>query len=169
MGNLPTRLLVWLLEPGANPNISSEDDPHSASPSRTTVAVAANLHDTLPLQTFLDHGAIIEPLDLFAAIEGRDCSEGKRRGIETMTLLIDKGADVNYVSERWGTPLMFAVKCDKKGHLKRLLERGADPWMFSPRGKTTSIDYAKKTGQTGLVELMENSRATSRLETTPIH
>jgi hypothetical protein len=59
----------------------------------------------------------------------------KQKGIQTMGVLIDHSADINFVSKRWGTPLMYAVLMEKEAYLQLLLERARILGYFASSGR----------------------------------
>ena len=81
------------------------------------------LSDPCPAEIFLSHGAKMDSSLLFSAIGGHTWT----RGTATLELLIQRGADINCVSERWGTPLFHAVDWVKEDQLRILLDNGANP------------------------------------------
>lgn len=93
----------------------------------------------------------MDPLALFSAIGVR----GQRNGIATMAVLIDHGADVNYVSKKWATPLDHAVRHNAKEKLLYLLKHGADPTIRCKVGRTTPIEYAQERGREELYEILK--------------
>jgi ankyrin repeat protein len=76
-------------------------------------------------------------------------------GTATLKMLIDHGADVNYVSKRFVTPLYHAVRRNKMAKLKLLLECGADPNVKYLNSNTTALSYAKVHGRTEFYNLIE--------------
>ncbi|KAI4614289.1 uncharacterized protein J4E87_009509 [Alternaria ethzedia] len=69
---------------------------------------------------------------------------GQRNGIATMAVLIDHGADVNYVSKKWATPLDHAVRHNAKEKLLYLLKHGADPTIrCKERGREELYEILK--------------------------
>lgn len=62
----------------------------------------------------------------------------KDRGADMLRLLLEKGADVNYVSDDGETPLSMAVENDKLEYVEILLENGAN------------VDYPNSYGETPL-------------------
>jgi ankyrin repeat protein len=73
---------------------------------------------------------------IFAAVKG---------DVETAQLLIEKGADINAVSETDGSSLVIAASQGNEDFALYLLERGADPNATDANGMT-SLHYALRTG-----------------------
>lgn len=150
-------MLRWLLEHGADPNVMAERPPGAALSIHrwTPLANAAELTDPTALQILLSYGAELDPQALFHAI---GAYPRQRNGIATMAVLIDHGADVNYVAEKWATPLHLAVRRNSKEKVRYLLERGADPTLRYKEGGTTASEYALQCGRTELHEILEVGR-----------
>jgi hypothetical protein len=70
------------------------------------MADAATLSDPSALDNLLSHGARLNSLAIFHAIGIR----AQRNGTNTLKVLVEHGAEVNYVSRRWGTLLCYAVR-----------------------------------------------------------
>lgn len=70
-------------------------------------------------------------------------------------LLIDHGADVNYVDDEYrSTPLGYAARWGHAGMVRLLLERGADP-NKSGAPWSTPLAWARKKSQTEIEELLQ--------------
>jgi ankyrin repeat protein len=117
--------------------------------------MAAKLDDTTPLESLLSHGDEVDPLAIFSSIGVR----GQKNGTSAMAVLIDHGADVNYVSNTWGTPLMHAVQWKNEEKLRYLLNHGADPTIRSNVTGMTPADLAAKRGQIELYEILQAAEA----------
>jgi hypothetical protein len=128
--------------------------PGSCLQSSTPLAKAATLSDPTPLQMLLSHGAKMDPEALFHAIGIRS----QANGMSTLMMLIEHGADVNYVSERWCTPLYHCVRLHQESKLRLLLQHGADPDGRSLIGGTTALEYAKERGRMNLYGLMKEAQ-----------
>jgi ankyrin repeat protein len=76
-----------------------------------------------------------------------------------MAVLIDHGADVNYESNTWGTPLFHAVQWKNEVKLRYLLSHGADPTIRSKVTGMTPADLAAKRGQIELYEILQAAEA----------
>ena len=72
--------------------------------------------------------------------------------LETMTLLIDKGADVNARTTGGATALMWAATDLAK--IRLLLDRGADVNAVSERGRTVLLLAAMSDRSAGIVRLL---------------
>ncbi|KAH7063884.1 ankyrin repeat-containing domain protein [Paraphoma chrysanthemicola] len=120
-------ILRWLLERGADASRrSTYDYGQWCADMCTPMAQAARMggNGVVPLQTLLEFGVEIDPLALLWAVNG---TRRGRRSVTTMKILIEAGADVNYVSKRWSTPLSQAARCGDIDQIQMLLEAGADP------------------------------------------
>jgi ankyrin repeat protein len=83
---------------------------------------------------------------------------GRRRqdnGTATMEILIDHGANVNYVSARLSSPLCTAIRINEVDKLKFLLDHGADPTSRRSEGSMSALEYASALGHTHLIHIME--------------
>lgn len=80
-----------------------------------------------------------------------------RTGPATMKVLIEHGADVNYVSETWCTPLYQTVRLNQKENLQLMLEHGADLALKSFKG-VSALDLALRRARMDLYEMMKGTR-----------
>ena len=148
-------LLRWLLDHGADPNTRAERRfPGSTFEPKTPLAEAARLPDPTPLRILLTYGAQMDPEAIFYAI-GVD--RGTAPGTATMEVLYDHGADLNFISERWSTPLNFAIRRNLPRKLKFLLDHGADPNLRPTKWDQTAFEYAKERGAGNLYKMLEES------------
>jgi ankyrin repeat protein len=76
--------------------------------------------------------------------------------IETVRLLLDRGADVNTPQEGGGTPLHTAAFHGDDALAELLLERGADPQAAGDDGRTAA-DIAAEKGHAGLAARLRGS------------
>jgi ankyrin repeat protein len=76
-----------------------------------------------------------------------------------MAVLIEHGADVNYMAKNWGTPLVRAVRFNAKEKVLYLLEHGADPTIRIPVRKMTPAEYAQNQGHQELYEILKEAEA----------
>lgn len=147
-------MLKWLLDHGADPNIHSVRR-GSCVPKYTPLARAATLSDTGPLRILLSCERMrMDPEAIFFAIGfGRQFN-----GTATLKVLIEHGADVNYVSKNWYTPLFHAAWRGYEEKVRVLLENGADPMKDSDHaGRKSAMDVAKEKGYENLYEMMQMS------------
>jgi ankyrin repeat protein len=103
----------------------------------------------------LSYGAEMDPLAIFYAIGG---IRNQDNGTATLEMLIDHDADINYVSDRWCTPLCYAIRRSKNVKLKLLLNHGANPDIKPLNFGVSALEYAKEQGRMDLYELMEVTR-----------
>lgn len=110
----------FLLENGADPNLSNP---------LYTAAVNIATHPFIPL--LLRYGADPNILhkDSTQSISVLMVSITQKGSLETVKLLVEAGADVNYTNEHNATALMLAIRADlfNKDIVRYLLEKGADP------------------------------------------
>jgi ankyrin repeat protein len=148
--------LAWLLEHGADPDIkSARRDIGSCLQPATPLDYAAKRSDATAVNLLLSHGAKLDPDAIYYAIGIRS----QRNGTATLQALIDHGADVNYVSKKYSTPLFHVVRRGQLDKLKLLLEHGADPDIKSLKGRTSALDLAKEKERTDMYEMMEAARS----------
>ncbi|KAF1846344.1 ankyrin, partial [Cucurbitaria berberidis CBS 394.84] len=145
------KLLRWLLEHGANPNIMSTRSRGSCAERRTPLVAAARMSDATPLEILLSYGTKLDPMVIFSAIWVRRYENG----VATMAALLAHGVDVNYMSERLGTPLLYAVHRLRKEKVSFLMANGADPTIPCPASGLTAIEFAKKRGLVEILDILE--------------
>lgn len=139
-------VLRFLLENGADPNARSIRK-NSAGPILTPLAAAAR-ELTASVELLLSHGANMDHEAIFEAISVR----GDRLG--NIQILLDHGADVNHNTRKWGTPLHYAVRYNKKDVIALLLENGADRTIKNLLGQTPA-DKAKADGRLEIYGLLK--------------
>lgn len=144
--------LRWLLEHGADPNLSSERREIGSCLQRATpLNYASKLSDPNSVNILLSHGAILDPDAIYHAIGIRY----QKNGTATLKALIDHGADVNHNSKRWSTPLFHTVRIGSPEKLRLLLASGVDPEIQSLNTHTLPLELAKKKGRMEMYELMK--------------
>jgi ankyrin repeat protein len=142
-------LAALLLESGANPGAETRIGRH------TPLHVAAQGGHHLVVRTLLQHKAGTAGVNIttttgaaplhFAAASGSS---------ETVTILLDSGADVNVREPQWGqTPLMFAAASGRTDVVGVLLARGAD---VRATGKV--VDISARNRQDSAVSRERNAR-----------
>lgn len=114
----------WFLEHGADPNQSNDK-------GVTPLATAALNPSITTIELLISHGAKLDPKALLSAINRRG-----RGGPPVMRCLIDHGIDINAPLRPHGSALHFAVYVSGIEETKLLLEKGADPSIRSPFGRT---------------------------------
>jgi hypothetical protein len=151
--------LIWLLEQGASPNTRSvRVGSGFCDQVITPLSEAARLSDPNPLLILLSYGAKIDPEAIFYAIVGH---RGHPNGPATLKALIEHGADVRHVSQRWVTPLLHAVKYDQVEKMRLLLDAGADPRVPYLERNSTALSMAKEMGRMDLWAMMRASYRTA--------
>jgi ankyrin repeat protein len=118
----------------------------------TPLAAAAQFSDPGPAQTLLDHGAEVDPLALFYAMQQQN-----ENGMATTRLLVEHGADLNHVARNWGTPLCYAVQQGDRQTLEYLLEKGANPMVGSENRGMLPVELARFCGKSELAEILEKA------------
>lgn len=140
--------LRWILQHGAELNVVSNPRLVGSCANRVTPFSEAALDGhILSMEILLEFGAELDSLAVFHAVRWR------RRTMETLRFLVDKGADVNAVARKWGTPLFHAVHWSNKDAVEVLLECGADPDVVWIGG--TAAEIARRYERVGLAEMLE--------------
>lgn len=142
------------MDHGANPNTRSVRLRGSAANELTPLAAATLMIETFGLEMLLAHGAEMDHTALFAAMS---TSYDQSIRVAHMTILIDHGADVNYRTANWGTPLHYAVRRNRREELRFLLERGADRTIRNLLGRTPA-ELALDRGKLDLFAILEGDR-----------
>jgi len=190
-GNLPVVRLF--LDRGANPN------PNPAPDQRGSPLIqAGTTGDAEMMQLLIDRGAEVkaaaQPLLVSAivnrcekclnmivaknpdraAFTGALLETAFLADINTVRLLLDRGADVNAFDMAGRTPLMYAAVSDLllAGVVKLLIDRGADinakdRHTLSADAGLTALDMAKSHGDTPVVDVLVKAGATSSQQTPP--
>ncbi|KAH7063895.1 ankyrin repeat-containing domain protein [Paraphoma chrysanthemicola] len=153
-------LLRWLLDHGADPNTRPERRSQGASfEPMSALAAAARLPNPGPLRLLLTYGAVMDPEAIFWAI---GVNRGTATGIATMEVLSDHGADLNYVSVRYSTPLNFAISKNRLDKVKFLLDHGADPETVPAKWDKMAIELAKEKDSGEMYELLQDARRSEK-------
>ncbi len=104
-----------------------------------TAALAQQLDDGVPATAINESG---DSLVMLAAYYGQ---------LETVELLLARGADPNHANDRAQTPLAGAVFKGQVAIVRALLAAGADPTAGFP----SAIEAAQMFGKTDMLELFE--------------
>jgi hypothetical protein len=146
-----------LLRHGADPN-GWITDRFSMNPTASPVYIAASKGNRKILQLLRDHGVKME---LEASIDTSQISTPLLAAVYyhqlgAVRLLIEYGADVNFVSRRNSTALMLAVRYsggqEQIELIKLLLARGANPDHADDEGNTArSVAYSGKLNDVSLL------------------
>ena len=165
-----------LLERGFDPNTRSEKGQtalylamREGSP-RVAAALIAHRHTRIDAANEAGETAVMmaalrgnlewtaKLLDLGAALErpGWAPLHYAATGPEPMvvTLLLDRGAQVDARSPNGSTPLMMAARYGAEGSVDLLLARGADPRRRNDIG-LAPVDFAKQSGRDWLAERLQ--------------
>ncbi|PGH18848.1 hypothetical protein AJ79_00261 [Helicocarpus griseus UAMH5409] len=106
-------VLKWLLEHGADPNISNK-----RGDTALKTAVGNNLLTSVEI--LLLHGAKMPPDILHQGLRSMKLT------VPMLRLLVENGADLNYVHEEYGSPLHHATYWGEKKIVQALLDAGAN-------------------------------------------
>jgi ankyrin repeat protein len=119
----------------------------------TPLMYAAGTHNVDLLGMVIARGANLEAVSvdnkmtaLLVAVENID--------IETITLLLDKGANVNGTNQDGYSPLMAAAEAGAGEVVEILIARGANPAARDSKG-ATALMLARKHGRGDVVQLLE--------------
>lgn len=143
------KLLLWLLDKGANPNTRARRRRGSIATRCTPLVAAAAVPGSVGLEILPSYGAEMDNMALFEAVAQRHESY-----FPHVQILLDNGADINCWTKEWGTPLHRAVRANSKIMVQYLLERGADASIRSVLGETPA-DKAKRENKFEIFELLE--------------
>ncbi|KAL8964740.1 MAG: hypothetical protein Q9183_004245, partial [Haloplaca sp. 2 TL-2023] len=107
-----------LLEAGADPNITA---PHRNKVGNALNVAARNASDPMILKSLLDFGARVDSCGV-DGVTGL-IHAARKDNASFATLLLDYGADINFVSKAGQTPLTAAVTFNSHNVLQLLLDR----------------------------------------------
>lgn len=111
-------VISWLLVNGADPNVTNERGVSALG----TTAIMPLVQGGEVIDALLSHGSRMEPDILHRCL--RPTATG---GPEVLKFFINKGADINHVTAKTGTPLHYAAFLGKEDEVRILLDAGADP------------------------------------------
>ncbi|KAK6349855.1 hypothetical protein TWF696_006118 [Orbilia brochopaga] len=113
-------ILKRLLEKGADTSLYGER-------CGTPLQEAARHHNNMAIELLLDYGANVN--QIFVGHGGSALAAACRddRGMPTIKLLLDRGADINLRGGKYETPLQYAAKEGYLEVVKFLVANGADP------------------------------------------
>ncbi len=126
----------------------------SPDPDRkyTALLMAAYNGHTHVVKELLKHGANVDARDHEGKTPLMHAASGSFA--ETVTALIDAGANVNATESTEGfTALMTAAAMGESEVVRVLLERGADPSVVD-QDNDTAKDHARNAGKTAIVEML---------------
>ncbi|MBP1627849.1 MAG: Ankyrin [Holophagaceae bacterium] len=150
-------MVQLLLEGGAQSDFKAAA--HNITP---LVAAAINLdpfkHGNCLkiIRILLEHKADInfQASDGRTALMGACASSDPGKGLETATLLLDRGANVDTVNNKGESALMLAAGNGSEKVVKLLLKKGADVQLKSGAGES-AVNFAQRSGNAGVVALLE--------------
>jgi ankyrin repeat protein len=145
-----SRVVKDFLEAGQDANAVK---PYSAP----LLVIATQNKDQATVELLLAHGADIDMVPTDDDSCGTALWNAASRGLQLTKLLVDNGADVNFVC-RYGTALSAACGKNDLSVVKFLLESGARVGTVSRKGCTALIT-ASRHGQTETVELLVAKKA----------
>jgi hypothetical protein len=112
------------------------------------MAKVAKLSDPTAAHFLLSHSANIDLLAIFHAIGIR----GQRNGTVTLQVLIDYGADIDFVSKRWGTSVYHAGRMGREDQLEMLLNCEADSDVKEGNMRASALELAEEMRRENLFE-----------------
>lgn len=117
----------------------------------TALHIAAYEGSPAIVEMLLNAGAKIEDGELtpliFASASG---------SLDTVKLLLSRGANVNVTGLNGNTPLIYATKANRFDVVAVLLDKGAD-WKKKDEENKTAQDYANASGNTELIDLLQHA------------
>lgn len=138
-----------ILAAGADRTVGAES-------GATAVHLAAGRPDVVMLRMLLDQG--FDPSSPNTRTGGsplRPALHSHRE--DTITLLLDRGTDVNLADRTGHTPLHYAAMINRTAEVRRFLDAGADPTARTVTG-TTFQPYLWKTPERILLESVKEDR-----------
>ncbi len=147
--------VMFLLQNGADINKPGGADLHISTPLQTSIFTGR--HPRL-FKLLLEKGALAYPKA--GEFNEELCLASESGDLEIVRLLIDKGADVNFIGGRWGTPLQASVirRPDKeRGEIAKLLiQEGAKVNLTDPARPrlSSALESAAVSGYLSLVKLL---------------
>jgi ankyrin repeat protein len=88
------------------------------------------------------------------ALSAAAASTDQGQGLDTASLLLDRGAKVDVANAKGETPLMLAAGNGNEKMVKLLLKKDANVQLTSGAGET-AMNFALRSGQRGVVALLE--------------
>ena len=85
-------------------------------------------------------------------------SAATTNSVETIKVLLDRGADIDARANDGKTALILAAFLGRSGAVEILLERGADV-NAADNGGRTALSLAKDFGRSNIVEMLMNAGA----------
>lgn len=131
------KLMRWLLDHGADPNLA-----HDQAPSALRTAVVTEKGGDA-VRLLLEHGAALEPPNILHFAINAQATMSDRACVERVKQLVRAGADINHIDpKKKGTALHLAAWHSRGDIVEALIELGADPdVVFMGR---TAADVAKE-------------------------
>ena len=126
-----------LLQHGANIKLRNEDG-HSALSIAAMGRMMMKMSDELPKSAAPDH----------------------QRWLQIVSMLIEKGADVNVIDNAGGTPLFYAISIGDLELCRTLIKSGADV-NYRLEGEISMLQYAKEIDHMRIANLLADSGASN--------
>lgn len=134
--------VALILDAGMDPNIQAVDEHQRGNKNKTTALICAASKSNIPLiNLLLSRGATVDGTDqakqtalIVAAGANTNGPSGPGSTVDMMTLLLDKGAKVNAVSDN-GTALHSACRSGNVKNINFLLDHGASVELADGKGQ----------------------------------